>query len=439
VRAVANAVWAKAIPKPNVRDELHANSLYVLLRGHVDKRSLDCFGAAVVTISGLYMLGYTNSMLTLSEDHAYERHTENSCICTCEMAVPGNTLAQRQKRGREIAATFSENKQRKLTPETSWLYMASNPVVCDSTAMALVAVMGNINCTIEKRKGSCLASRQLYEVKRELLWVLYDAGHMKQFPFGMMELGDCEEHCGSMRGEEWVTVPGVDEPILVNEKLFREAIQVSRDVYNDAQVYPYYYAGHYHKDAGNEGPESEYRLVEAMHFYAQAARVTSKYRYDPVDSIQLNKHCTAAAMLIVEDILTPKDSPNKKEPRRWIDRSNAVAVCTQLLVFFDWLLHWEEQSDSQHFVEILHPSHQFSIQKMFQLLPQDVRVEANNKNFSVDVGDDRDRLQWPRSKRMNREGLLIVALQKEKVTIREMDLAVPTDGNGRRSKRSRQT
>jgi hypothetical protein len=76
---------------------------------------------------------------------------------------------------------------------------------------------------------------------------------------------------------------------------------------------------------------------------------------------------------------------------------------------------------------------------MFQLLPQDVRVEANNKNFSVDVGDDRDRLQWPRSKRMNREGLLIVALQKEKVTIREMDLAVPTDGNGRRSKRSRQT
>jgi hypothetical protein len=118
--------------------------------------------------------------------------------------------------------------------------MASNPVVCDSIPMALVAVMGNINCSIEKRKGSSLSSGQLYDLKRELLWVLCDEGCMSKFPFGMMELGDCEEHRGSARSEEWVTVPQVKEPILRNEKLFLDAIQVNREVYNDSQTYPYF-------------------------------------------------------------------------------------------------------------------------------------------------------------------------------------------------------
>ena len=239
VRAVANDVWAKAVPKSNIRDELHANSLYVFLRGYIDKRSLDCFGAAVVTIAGLYMLGHHNSKLTLSEDHAYERHrTDTGTIGTCEVAVPGNTKLARSKRAREIAETFPEKSS--LTPEASWLYMASNPVVCDTVPMALVAVMGNINCTIEKRKGWSLASAQLYDLKRDLLWVLYDQGHMKKFPFGLMELGDCEEHRSSARGEAWVMIPDVKEPVLMNEKLFHDAIQISHNLYNEAQVYPYY-------------------------------------------------------------------------------------------------------------------------------------------------------------------------------------------------------
>ena len=44
---------------------------------------------------------------------------------------------------------------------------------------------------------------------------------------------------------EWVRnndspVNDLDEPILVNEQLFRDAIQVNRICYNEAQVYPYY-------------------------------------------------------------------------------------------------------------------------------------------------------------------------------------------------------
>ena len=43
----------------------------------------------------------------------------------------------------------------------------------------------------------------MYRLRRELLWVLYDVGAMSAFPFGILELGDCEAMVGSERGEEW--------------------------------------------------------------------------------------------------------------------------------------------------------------------------------------------------------------------------------------------
>ena len=246
VQALSNMVWTNALSKPNVRDEVHANSVYVWLRGILDRKSLDCFGAALTTIAGSLIKGLNSSQLVLSEDHAYERHVEDETttpptLGTCEVAIPGTTKAVQGKRGREIAATFSSDAI--LTPETSWLYMASNPVVCDSLPMTLVAVVGNINCTIQKplplHKKS-LASGQLYDMKRDLLWILYDQGHMDKFPFGLMELGDCEENRGSCRSAEWVEVDYVPEPILLNEKLFLDAIHINKTIYNESQVYPYF-------------------------------------------------------------------------------------------------------------------------------------------------------------------------------------------------------
>ena len=89
VRHISNAIWKKAQSNKslNVKEELHANSLYVLLRGgSIDKRSLDCFGAALITIITCRYLGY-NSLLTLSEDHAYECHpiiVPSSDTAVCE-------------------------------------------------------------------------------------------------------------------------------------------------------------------------------------------------------------------------------------------------------------------------------------------------------------------------------------------------------------------
>ena len=71
---------------------------------------------------------------------------------------------------------------------------------------------------------------------------------MDYFPFGLMEMGDCEEHRTSPRGEEWLSMerPKVvldSQPqtkCLAIEKLFLDAIQISKQYYKDGQSYPYF-------------------------------------------------------------------------------------------------------------------------------------------------------------------------------------------------------
>jgi len=510
IQSISNMIWSETLNKPNTRDEWHANSVYAWLRCKIDSKSLDCFGSAITTLAGyhvLYRYGMnrmtststttttTKSHLALSEDHAYETHTisfkerndnrhsqpeedggkgilpekgpdESGMMTmmirgTCEIAIPGKTKADRAKRGREIGETFAKGSI--LTPQTSWVYMASNPIICASFGMTLAAVIGNINCTIDKKKrkksthtkkktttggivvrqeDTILASGQLFDVKRELLWILYDRGYMSKFPFALMELGDCEQNRESVRGMEecWDGRSNKSNavvlnrpPILMNEKLYLDAIQINKVMYNDAQVYPYFLLGHYHKDAWEEdheddddvdtndvdpnvdnvpvlGPETnEIHLVYAMKYYAEAARVASTYFYEGIDTLQLNKSFTSIAMLIAEDMLQSyKDEAppppitgdddndddddeqrhtkkQKKDtttttttifPRIWYRRQNAIEFCTWLIGFFDHLLYWEEQSNHKQFVQILVPGHPHGMTKLFQMLNEDTRKEA---------------------------------------------------------------
>jgi hypothetical protein len=527
VQALSNAIWQQALPKPNVRDEVHANSVYVCLRGkNIDKKSLDCFGAAVTTVAGLQCCldGVDNnsddfeaqSFLTLSEDHAYEHHHvvskrtgERLRTGTCEVAIPGTTKLAKSKRGREIVHTLenestassssssttasTKRRRRPITPENSWLYMASNPVICTTTGMTLVAIVGNMNPNIDTNNQQssstnhrpALCSAQLHDLKRDLLWMLYDGGHMKRFPFGMMELGDCEEHRESNRGNELIPLSSLgfiatEESntegaleVTRNEQLFLEAMHINRVQYNEAQVYPYFYAGHFHKDAGKKlDRENEFRLVEAMYLYSRAAYVASRYPYH-TGCIQLNKHMSTAAMLISQDMLTcddnvqPKDNPSSKAkhyPRVWYYNTNAVAFGTWLIGFFDSLFFWEETSgESVHFVEILHPSHKHSMGRLLSLLSQDIRNQVLEKVSVQSSQSDPKPEEHPliqctshrslsyfgpvRSKRLSKGGLIWTALTKAKVSIPEMAFVIPTndeEGEGepgsrtsRRSKRPR--
>lgn len=405
-RNLSNWVWEKVISKSNVRDEKHANSLYTVLRGRIDNKSVDCFGAALVTVMALRQNGYP-SILSLSEDHAYESHGDNDE--TCEVAIPGNTKSQKQKRGQDIAETL---KKRELTPATSWLYMAGNAVLCDTPAKLLAAALANINCLIESKSNYEKYSRPLLIMKRELLWILKDGGKLDCFPFAMCELGWAEEHATSSRGEVRLNIPWESSNIEVTaiEALYHEAVASSKTNFHDKQVYPYCYLGFFHKDGGQE---EEYRLSLALQFFAQAARVASTYKYESGDTLQLTKVFTKVSEFVVNEILCFEN-----KARSWKDAKNAITVGKWLIVFFGYLFLWEEQSGGDSFLPICKSNHKTGIARSFVHLYTDVRKQA----FQIATVNSH-RFQ---------NGQLRSALESNKPSISEMHLTIVSD-----TKRSR--
>ena len=525
VRAIANAIWKKAQKNKKSsnnsnRDELHANSLYTCLFGNIDNKSLDCFGITLLVVIGMNILGFTNSTLTLSEDHAYESHQlfnndndVNSRLecgsrsassmeychrATCEVAISGTTKDIQTKRGQEISCTFAESKTKNGTSvDNSWLYMCKNPILCNNPCMILMAMIANMNCDIDKQKPitidssstkSLLVSQSLYLLKRDMLWIMYDHASdncIMRFPFALMELGECEEHVGSVRGMEWVdafsekkeevvvqsknsssctvTTKSTTMMILRNEKLFLDAIQISKSMYDDGQIYPYLYCAHYHRDAGRRECESdneEYRLVESLRLYSEAARVASAYPYDTKDCMQLMKHFTTVSSLILVDILLAStnastattSTQNKNAARQWQRQDNAIAAATWLLGYFDFLLLWEEREENA-FIEVLNIQHKSFFGKLFQHFVMDVRLAAMSiiHQFHEEENDDDvhmnkpvmdvitvDKLLYfkhPRSKRLSKDSVLIAALLKEKVVICELEMAIPSSNEDQRSSR----
>jgi len=527
-KAVSNNIWNRVSSKKDVRDEKHANSLYVCLIGGRENRSLDCFGAALCTVIGLNCMGFNGSILTLSEDHAYESHTKSSCnndagngnepvkespssmvdivkrnLETCEVAVPGKTLHAQKRRGREISCTFDErnankskNDEPKITSESSWLYMYNNAMLCDSTPLILAAAIANINCSIcsiGSRGSDFFYSKPLYVLKRELLWILYDEKHLDKFPFALMEFAECEEHVSSSRGMEESVIKINHEttyPALKMESLYSTAISISQSKFRDKQVYPYCYPGHYHKDAGNDDSCQEYRLVEALRLYSEAARVSSSYIYDAGDNLQLTRVILKLAEYTMNDILqqseerteivavSENDNNSKEEvmvARKWNNRDHAVAATTWIIAFFDYLFLWEEYTGFR-FLPILTQSHKYGIGKMFNgYLQEDIRRDAVAKflpaNSDNEQGQasmetsppqrtskakatlplppsvpiiDSERMKYYtsiKSKRLSPSCTLLSALAKKRVVISDMDLAIiltdTTSDTTRSSKRRR--
>lgn len=414
-QAVSNWIWSKVVSKSNAKDEKHANSVYVVLRGAVDGKSVDCFGAALATVIGLRRLGFASSSLTLSEDHAYESHPgDANSICTCEIAIPGNTKAQKAKRGQETGKTF--DKRSKLSPATSWLYMGNDAVYCRTPPMILAAALANLNCLIDSKGNTMeLNSEPLMLVKRELLWVLKDKGHLSMFPFAICELGWSEEHLTSTRGDTRVSIPALASvPVTTIEALYDEAIICCKEHYNDKQAYPYCYLGFFHKDGGQE---EEDRLAVALKYFGEAARVASGYMYEWGDSLQLTKVMAKLSEFIVAEILN-----NDNDPRVWKRDENAIECARWLFNFYDCLLLWEERSGEPSFLSVCKSNHKTGISKSFSLLSKEVRTKGFERHDS-------------RSKRL--QGPLVAALSAEKVSLSDMHLTIIAETGRRRKRKER--
>ena len=208
IKHVADIVW-NTLSKSHYKDRPHLQSIYSYLTGN----KLDCFGVAFTVVAACQMLLQNEDVsLALSEDHAWVVFGPEG-TATAEVTWHGK--GNEDKRGQSVEIEKAK---------TAWLYVAGQPVVCDP-GMAVAAIVSSINPALTAN----LDSVECGVMQQELLWLLYDKGHLKAYPMALGNLADLEE-----------ISPSLGRPPCGT--LFNEAIEVNRTVYKNHHVYPYTYS-----------------------------------------------------------------------------------------------------------------------------------------------------------------------------------------------------
>ncbi len=228
IKHVADIVW-NTLSKSHYKDRPHLQSIFSYLTGN----KLDCFGVAFAVVAACQLLGCKSVHLALSEDHAWVVFGPDG-TCTAEVTWHGK--GNEDKRGQPVDIEKARS---------SWLYLGGQPVVCDRHA-EVAALVSSINFSIT----ASLDSIECGAMQQELLWLLYDLGHLRNYPMALGNLADLEEIC-----------PSVGRPSCA--RLFAEAIEASQKVYANHHVYPYtYQAGFFYRDR---------QLKKALESWAGAA------------------------------------------------------------------------------------------------------------------------------------------------------------------------
>jgi len=229
VKHVADIVW-NTLSKSHYKDRPHLQSLYSYLTGN----KLDCFGVAFAVVAACQMLAVSDVHLALSEDHAWVVFGKNGQQ-TAEVTWHGK--GSEDKRGQPVDAEKAK---------VSWLYLAGRPVLCDRR-MEVAALVSSVNPAVT----ASVDSVECGALQQELLWLLYDRGHLKRYPMALGKwkrvthfptllsfsgnLGDLEEISPSL---------GRPPP----SALFAEAVEADKSQYDNQHVYPYTYeAGFFYR------------------------------------------------------------------------------------------------------------------------------------------------------------------------------------------------
>ncbi|XP_022108550.1 menin-like [Acanthaster planci] len=297
IKKVSDIIWS-SLTRSYYKEKAHLQSLFSYLTGN----KLDCFGVAVAVVAACQILGYEDVHLALSEDHAWVVFGEDGTD-TAEVTWHGK--GNEDKRGQSIKLGVAEG---------SWLYLNDHPVVCDRR-MEVAALVSAINPSI----NSSLDSIELASLQQDLMWLLYDLGHLKKYPMALGNLGDLES-----------IDPTPGRPSTI--ELFQEAIAVGQNEYDNHHVYPYtYLGGHLYR---------KYEYKRAMEQWAEAAGVISRYNYNREDE-EVYKEFMEIANDLIPYILKTGSAGDSESPMKVI---NDPACYGYFLRFYDGICLWEEGS-----------------------------------------------------------------------------------------------
>ncbi|XP_059095385.1 menin-like isoform X2 [Tigriopus californicus] len=296
IKHVADIIW-NTLSKSHYKDRPHLQSIYSYLTGN----KLDCFGVAFAVVASCQLLEVPHVHLALSEDHAWVVFGAEGTE-TAEVTWHGK--GNEDKRGQPVDIHKAK---------TSWLYLAGQPVVCDRH-MEVAALVSSINPAVSANVDSV----ECGVLQQELLWLLYDHGHLSKYPMALGNLADLEEIESSL-----------GRPSC--QQIFDQAIRVNRDVYANHHVYPYTYQAGYH-----------YRLKQykaALKSWANAAEVIKRYCYSKDDEEIYKEFLEIANELIPHTVKAAS-----LNPQAYSEVLQDPECFASILQFYDGICCWEEGS-----------------------------------------------------------------------------------------------
>ncbi|OXU26838.1 hypothetical protein TSAR_008527 [Trichomalopsis sarcophagae] len=291
VKRVSDVIW-NSLTRSYYKDRAHLQSLY----SYLTSNKLDCFGVAFAVVAGCQVLGFNDVHLALSEDHAWVVFGENGEE-TAEVTWHGK--GNEDKRGQPVDSGIASR---------SWLYLNGQPVVCDR-AMEVATIVSAINPSFSATADAV----EVALLQQELLWLLYDLGHLTKYPMALGNLGELEE-----------AAPTPGRPPAIN--LFQEAIRSARKYYGNAHIYPYTYQGGYLYRHGLH--------ANALASWADAADALRKYDYSRDDGEIYKELLEIANELIPHTVRA--DEHLLRQPRCF----------AYLLRFYDGICQWEEGANT---------------------------------------------------------------------------------------------
>merc|ERR1711962_279932 len=328
VKRVSDIIW-NTLTKSQYKDRAHLQSIY----SYMTESKLDCFGVAMAVVAGCQVLGFSDVHLALSEDHAWVVLGEDGTQ-TAEVTWHGK--GNEDRRGLPVDPDKARD---------SWSYVGGCSVLC-SRHMEVAALVSSISPAISPTMD-CL---EVGVVQQELLWLLYDPGHLERYPMALGNLGDLEEISPT---------PGRQS----SQELYHEAVRVSRGEYRDQHVYPYtYLVGFHYRQRDFKG---------ALRSWADAANVIKRYKYSKDDE-EIYKEFMEINNELIPHILKA-DENLVRDPQCF----------GSLLQFYDGLCSWEEDSCTP----VLHIGWVKPIVKSFGAFDYSVRSKLDI-TFIEDEGKD---------------------------------------------------
>jgi len=360
VKKVADVIWF-SLSRSYKGVQAHLQSLF----SYITANKLDAFGVALAVVSGCQLLGMKDVALTLSEDHAWvsfgKDHRE-----TCEVTWHGR--GTEDKRGEST---------HEVVLSKCWLYLCGKSIVC-SRHQEVAAIVSSINPSINATTDSL----ELSILQQELLWLLYDMGHLSRYPMALGNLADLEEFAPS---------PGRLTPV----ELYEKAIQLNWENFANHHVYPYtYYGGYLYRNRCYK---------EALLHWAKAAEVISRYNYSREDEeiykefLEINNELIPHLMKSVTMSENAElDLEGQGSPRS-IGGGSATGGILQdpqaygsLLQFYDGICLWEEGSSNP----VLHVTwvnyFVFSLQKFHENARKNLHIILEDDDEESKYGEDED-------------------------------------------------